>query len=205
MILSDVAEKKIVQPKIKVDAGMIDKSLYSHYMHTAMRISNVYVYAWESDFFVLSNAGYTYEIEIKVSRADYFNDFNKIEKHEVLKTGYYTDRRGHRHERQRPNKFYYAVPTGLIEKQDVPDYAGLLFYNPETKQIGKVKESPYMHKNNFKQYDALTFKMYYKYIDQRSQYNYMKANYVDVISRIRDIISDNELSVEQIKEQLKWL
>lgn len=84
------------------------------------RLENLYVFGWESDLLFLTPAGYWYEIEIKISRADFFNDFKKKAfgklKSELLKSGKYDS----------PNYFYYAVPRGLVSPDEVPDYAGLL-------------------------------------------------------------------------------
>ncbi len=67
-------------------AKQIESRLYSffpigQYMY---HFANVYLYSWESDFFCLSKSGYAYEIEIKVSLADFRADFKKIGKHRLL-------------------------------------------------------------------------------------------------------------------------
>ena len=43
-----------------------------------------------------------------------------------------------------PNKFFYAVPKGLISKEEVPDYAGLLYVD-ENLNIEKVKDGKFLH------------------------------------------------------------
>lgn len=47
-------------------------------------LANTYVYNWECDYFGVSKSGYAYEIEIKVSRSDFFADFKKAKKHRML-------------------------------------------------------------------------------------------------------------------------
>ncbi len=47
---------------------------------------NAYVFneGWESDFFSITSSGYCYEVEVKISRSDFFADFKK-DKHELFK------------------------------------------------------------------------------------------------------------------------
>ena len=48
-------------------------------------IENLYVFNWESDKLIETRSGLFYEFEIKVSRADFKNDFkNKKDKHAIL-------------------------------------------------------------------------------------------------------------------------
>lgn len=96
------------------------------------RIENLYVFNWESDLLFLTQSGYWYEIEIKISRSDFFNDFKKeyggTKKSDILRSP----------DRMSPNYFYYAVPKGLVSSDEIPSYAGLI----EVSSIGwniKVK------------------------------------------------------------------
>lgn len=45
-----------------------------------------------------------------------------------------------------PNKFFYAVPTGLISKEEIPDYAGLLYID-ENLKVTKIKDGKFIHKD----------------------------------------------------------
>jgi len=47
------------------------------------QLYNSYVYGWESDYYSQTRSGYSYEVEIKISRSDFFADFKK-EKHKVF-------------------------------------------------------------------------------------------------------------------------
>ena len=47
---------------------------------------------------------------------------------------------------QIPNKFFYAVPAGLITKEEVPEYAGLLYINSDGS-ISKIKDGKFIHKD----------------------------------------------------------
>lgn len=84
------------------------------------RIENLYVFNWESDLLFLTQAGYWYEIEIKISRSDFFCDakkkVGKYSKAEFLSNP----------DKFAPNYFYYAVPKGLITLDEIPSHAGLI-------------------------------------------------------------------------------
>lgn len=45
-----------------------------------------------------------------------------------------------------PNKFFYAVPAGLISKEEVPEYAGLLYIN-EDLSVTKSKDGKFIHRD----------------------------------------------------------
>ena len=60
-----------------------------------------------------------------------------------------------------PNKFFYAVPTGLISKEEVPDYAGLIYVD-ELGNCTKIKDGKFLHKDKLDPKKLFT-KMYYSY------------------------------------------
>lgn len=60
-----------------------------------------------------------------------------------------------------PNKFFYAAPVGLISKDEVPEYAGLLYIN-EDLSVTKVKDGRFIHKDCIKP-DKLFNKTYNAY------------------------------------------
>jgi hypothetical protein len=147
-------------------------------------VSNLYLFRhdWETDFLVVQrNSEYCYEIEIKISRSDFFNDFKKVDKHSILKDGTYMKRKyryptdpvtGKRiHEKYyepekwdyRPNKFYYCVPEGMIKEEEVPLYAGLMYVTP--MGIITVKEAKFIHKEKLKLKDKLCDKFYFYWKD----------------------------------------
>jgi hypothetical protein len=157
--------------------GSIIRVLDDKYKDTArFRVSNIYVFKddWETDFFVVQKAsGYCYDIEIKITRSDFFADFKKRVKHLILQTGAYEHKWSIREglnrdwteysksieHNFRPNKFYYCVPEGLITVNEVPEYAGLMYvsgYNIKT-----VKEAPFIHKEKLKFEARLCDKFYW--------------------------------------------
>lgn len=66
-----------------MDSSEIYKALYRYYANYEYKLSNSYIYNWESDFFGMSKAGYFLEVEVKVSRNDYFRDYIK-DKHRLF-------------------------------------------------------------------------------------------------------------------------
>lgn len=79
---------------------------------------NFYLH-WEADFISITSDFKVCEYEIKVSRSDFLVDADKKEKHDTYRRGALIDRI--------PNRFYYVCPNGLIQPNEVPDYAGLLW------------------------------------------------------------------------------
>ena len=67
-----------------------------------------------------------------------------------------------------PNYFYYAVPTGMIEPDEVPPYAGLIYIDSEYHYVAQsfhiVKEAPCLHKTKYKDAELnLGEKFYYNW------------------------------------------
>jgi hypothetical protein len=54
------------------------------------KFENVFLHGWEADSFSVTSSMYSYEIEVKVSRSDFFADFKKPKHHffKNYKTGY---------------------------------------------------------------------------------------------------------------------
>lgn len=119
-------------------------------------IENLYFFAstWESDVFILKNNGYIIEVEIKISVSDFKADVKKTVKHETLVNGIY-----------KPNKFFYCVPESLVDKIDIPKYAGLLVVST-TKGIYTHKEAPFLHKNKLDVDGKIAQKMYNRWRSQ---------------------------------------
>ena len=94
----------------------------------------------ECDVLSISTSDYIYEYEIKISRGDFKKDFVK-EKHSFYITEKYTNDKG---EYNRPNYFTYVTPTDLIKIEEVPEYAGLIYWDGINFTV--IKEAPRAHK-----------------------------------------------------------
>lgn len=143
----------------------IQKKL-GHFMSEGRyRIENLFVYRWESDYLYITKSDYSYEIEIKISRSDFFNDKKKEEKHKILE-GKYEIKKYEKEYPQRPNYFYYAVPKDLVTAEEVPEYAGLLYIVDYYPYVEIIKQAPKIHSDKFDIVKLkLTDKFYYNYIE----------------------------------------
>lgn len=171
-------------------AKNIDDCLRAHFSNNSRyMVSNVYAFDnfyKETDFLIVKENGYIYDIEIKVSKSDFKADFKKL-KHEILKNGFIvSDKFFARTENEglqkyykgdkiyikRPNRFYFCVPENLITKDDIPDYAGLL-YITESGRVIKIKEAKLLHKDNrLKEIESiLCRKFYFSYLDIKTNKN----------------------------------
>ncbi len=140
----------------------IVKSLRLRFLSHKYVINNAFIFEWESDFFSVSESGYLYEVEIKVTRGDFKDDFNKTAKHQLL-----SEAKDSTQNIKRPNKFFYAAPKGLLNTVEIPSYAGLIEVSSPDEMAVVVKEAPFLHRedsfNSVK--DILLDKFYYRYRD----------------------------------------
>ena len=119
----------------------------------------------EMDLFGLRKSGYLDEVEIKLSAADFKNDFKKklgikegkryrkVLKHTALPEGLTLC-----------NRFSFLIPHTIVKSCEIPEYAGLLIIN-SLGWIEERKKAPLLHKNKIS--DGLKFdlarKMQYRY------------------------------------------
>jgi hypothetical protein len=134
-------------------------SLREKFFTHKYQINNSFIYEWESDFFTITELDYAFEYEIKVSRGDFKDDFNKKEKHIILESSEFVENY------KRPNKFFYATPKNLLATSEIPAYAGLIEIDPVDRIANIVKDAPYLHKEKslIPLKDILLEKIYSKY------------------------------------------
>lgn len=132
---------------------------------------NLNVYNWESDVLKITRSGYAYEFEIKISRADFKNDFkHKKKKHTLLESKESSSKI--------PNYFYYVVPEGLISEEEVPEYAGLIYVLGNINGLGRtyyqfqeIKKAPKLHSDKIDEISLnLIDKFYYNYIHWKNKH-----------------------------------
>ncbi|WP_333851698.1 hypothetical protein [Epilithonimonas sp.] len=94
-------------------------------------LTNFFHSDWEADILLINNEGYSHEIEIKLSKSDFKNDFKKFYtnqksgekflKHDKIGCGDYIC-----------NSFSFLLPMGMINHQDIPEHCGIIeFYHDE--------------------------------------------------------------------------
>lgn len=106
----------------------------------------------ECDVISISKSNYIYEYEIKISRSDFKADFNK-EKHKLMLERNCTKVRMIKEDNQKIketlyltcNYFNFVVPTGLVTRDEIPEYAGLI-YMDENLKFEIIKKAPILHK-----------------------------------------------------------
>lgn len=113
------------------------------------------IVGWEADLLLLHPSGWVWEVEIKVSVADFRREFRtKATKHEVLRAGqktfeskgYYS--RPHTIKNKHVQKFFFAVPKDVFDKlrpEDVPEYAGVIVIDPDRVDSWK-RPVPYIER-----------------------------------------------------------
>jgi len=114
-------------------------------------LPNVFYYGkWEADVLIVNQDLSTIEYEIKCDRKDWSAEFiDKKDKHELLAKGEIC-----------ANKYCFICPEGMIKKEEVPKYAGLMYVTP-AKKIRIIKRPPILNKGKI---DPCTLidKIYYR-------------------------------------------
>jgi len=100
-------------------------------------IPNIWVGCGEADLMCLSSSNYMYEYEIKLNHQDFVRDFkDKVYKHKYLSGNI------EGHGELKPSYFYYVCSSEIIKIEEVPSYAGLIYFYP----YSIVKEAPKISK-----------------------------------------------------------
>lgn len=155
--------------KFKFTEEFIQKALSRWYFSpnsVKYDIDGLYVFNdWESDKILETKSGYIYEFEIKVSRADFKNDFKhkkeKYDKFNLILEG--------KEDVLTPNYFSYACPENLISEEEIPSYAGLV-YVTEGGTIKYIKSPTPLHKKKIQDAELnLTEKFYYNMVNWKKK------------------------------------
>lgn len=119
--------------------------------HTLI-VPNVKLWSWEADLISVTKAGYVYEYEIKCTRADFLRDQEK-KRHKQLSNIQEKGRASSYY--QGPSRFFYVVPAGVVEKDEMPVYAGLLEMRkkPRGRRLYSLSasEAPRLHGNKIEE------------------------------------------------------
>lgn len=125
-------------------------------------LPNCYIGSTELDIFSVTKSMYVYEYEVKISRSDFFADKKKIQKHLKYKKAY---------EEKIidgfvPRYFYYVCPEELLTIEDIPEYAGLMYYHTKIDDYRTIKQAPSLHKQKATEsiYEQIVDKCYYRYM-----------------------------------------
>ena len=97
----------------------------------------------ESDLVTVTRADYLHEFEIKLSRSDFRADFrNKHHKHRL-----YSGELEAQAYQQRwiPNHFWFVAPKGMLQADEIPEYAGLIEIDDRLVVSDRI-DAPRLHK-----------------------------------------------------------
>lgn len=166
-----------------MNAKLIQKSVNSLFWGHDHKFTNVFIHAWEADFFSVTSHGYSYEVEIKVSRSDFLADFKKP-KHQIFTGAYKKDYPGVVTYTNCPNRFFFACPEGMITTSDIPGYAGLIFISG-SGSAKVIRKAPLLHDKGFLVKEMLFHKYMYENI------------------RLREEIRDKNSLITRLKQQLE--
>lgn len=207
--------------KTELTEAKIQKHLNRFFANGSVRylLDNLYVFNWESDKLMEMRSGLIYEYEIKISRADFKNDFKhkplkhlnlcKIFGDIFLEEKYYQQL----YEKDRktyptitlekikekynnkyymgkvPNYFYYAVPQGMIGVNEVPSYAGLIYVTEDGRMIAE-KKAPLLHNERYKDEELnLSEKFYYNMVKAKDNAEYWKKEYDITLKRLQSEVN----------------
>ncbi len=96
-------------------------------------LTNYFHTDWEADILIINKEGFSHEIEIKMSKADFKNDFKKsytnhqtgekFLKHDKIGCGDYVC-----------NQFSFLLPMGMIDAATIPKHCGIIefYHNPDS-------------------------------------------------------------------------
>ncbi len=108
---------------------------------------------FECDLWAVTDAGYSTEFEIKLTKADFKKDGEKIERlnWRQRRDGVVAQTKHAKLEQSAnagPNRFYYVAPKGLLAPEDIPEWAGHIEVIEYRCRIWPtvLKQAPQLHK-----------------------------------------------------------
>ncbi|WP_417430706.1 hypothetical protein [Halpernia sp.] len=127
---------------------------------------------WEADILIIDKEGFSHEIEIKLSKADFKNDFKKsytnktsgekFLKHDKISCGDYIC-----------NQFSFLLPMGMVEKENIPLHCGIIefYHNPDSweTEFFEIRKPQLIHED-----------FYWKMIDKEA---FMRALARNLLSK----------------------
>ncbi len=137
---------------IKIEE-LVYNFIHSHYDYADEVLLTNYFHAdWEADILIIDGKGHSHEIEIKLSKADFKNDFKKhfthphtgekFLKHDKICCGDYVC-----------NRFSFLLPMGMISHEDIPEHCGIIEFYHDTDNwethFYNVREPKMVHEDPY--------------------------------------------------------
>jgi len=149
-------------------AHEITNRLYTYFSNYEYKLQNTIVFQFESDFFCIAKRSkYIYEVEVKVTKADFKKDFEKRSgfKGNKLKHDILCDKE----EKFKPHKFFFACPAGLINIEDIPKEYGLIWVYDNKYDAVLIQNARFLHKEDLFEnkhfLKQLLSKYYHRYLE----------------------------------------
>lgn len=127
---------------------------------------------WECDLLAITKSDFMVEFEIKLSKSDFKRDVlkNKTEYDRVLRKDVVTENKHnllHEKSSKGPSRFYYVVPEGMFQLDEIPEFAGLLEIRKDKRALflNEKKTAPRL---NSEKVDPKIFRL----IDQTCYYRF---------------------------------
>ncbi len=108
---------------------------------------------WECDLFEVTGSGYFREYEVKTSRSDFLRDGQKRSRGRYVRIGgKWEETSGARKHQlladgspRGPKQFWFVTPQGLVELDEVPEFAGLIVIT-DRQQVRELRPAPVLHR-----------------------------------------------------------
>ena len=110
---------------------------------------------------------------------------------------------------KKPNYFYYAVPEDMIQPEEVPPYAGLVWMAKEYRYCGGIiikKKAPMLHKTKYTDGELnLAEKFWYNWQSDRRLRDEAWGNVEDLRQQMREELESKgqEMTYKQMEIRLK--
>lgn len=130
----------------------------------------------EADLFAIRRSGYCDEIEVKITKADFLNERNKVvmqdnlPKISALQLG-----------RMTANYFWYVLKKDIVCIEDIPEFAGIVFID-DTGRLSVRRSPRLLHDRKLSGDDKYKFarKVIYRYWKfRKEQSNEPEANHAN--------------------------
>jgi hypothetical protein len=138
-------------------------------------LSNYFLGAFEADMIRINKNGMVWEYELKASLSDFRADFRKTRygknKHDLLREGKHIS-----------NYFVFVVPKGIIPREEIPDYAGLIEYSVSKSgylDLRTVKKEKRLHKRPYEDFRNVAMKLAFRDYNTRRNNIYKCYNAIE--------------------------
>ena len=115
-------------------------------------VPNSRLFYGESDVLSITKTDFAYTHEIKISKSDFKAEFNGVNRckwlwHDTLKKVFESKKYYAASAVQVPNYYLFVCPDGLILPEEIPEYAGLVYWtNGDAPRLAQIVKPPRIHK-----------------------------------------------------------